>query len=137
MAYSSLSIRQLINDINRNEYYLPAIQRKFVWGEGKICKLFNSIMQDYPIGTFLFWELTAQKARDYTFYEFLKNYHERDSKNQLVNNSFSSDIRGVLDGQQRISSMYIALQGVYCTRKKYAKTTNNSAYPERQMYINL
>ena len=94
-------------------------------------------MQDYPIGTFLFWELTAQKARDYTFYEFLKNYHERDSKNQLVNNSFSSDIRGVLDGQQRISSMYIALQGVYCTRKKYAKTTNNSAYPERQMYINL
>ena len=137
MAYSSLSIRQLIKDINHNEYYLPAIQRKFVWGEGKICKLFNSIMQDYPIGTFLFWELTAQKARDYTFYEFLKNYHERDSKNQLVNNSFSSDIRGVLDGQQRISSMYIALQGVYCTKKKYAKSTNNSAYPERKMYINL
>lgn len=137
MAYSSLSIRQLIKDINHNEYYLPAIQRKFVWGEGKICKLFNSIMQDYPIGTFLFWELTAQKARDYTFYEFLKNYHERDSKNQLVNNSFSSDIRGVLDGQQRISSMYIALQGVYCTKKKYAKTTNNSAYPERRLYINL
>ncbi|MGP9506641.1 DUF262 domain-containing protein [Psychrobacter sp. AOP7-D1-15] len=137
MAYSSLSIRQLIKDINRNEYYLPAIQRKFVWGEGKICKLFNSIMQDYPIGTFLFWELTAQKARNYTFYEFLKNYHERDSKNQLVNNSFSSDIRGVLDGQQRISSMYIALQGVYCTKKKYAKTKNNNAYPERQMYINL
>lgn len=137
MAYSSLSIRQLIKDINHNEYYLPDIQRKFVWGEGKICKLFNSIMQDYPIGTFLFWELTSQKARDYTFYEFLKNYHERDSKNQLVNYNFSSDIRGVLDGQQRISSMYIALQGVYCTKKKYAKTKNNSAYPERRMYINL
>ncbi|WP_350557517.1 DUF262 domain-containing protein [Psychrobacter sp. CAL346-MNA-CIBAN-0220] len=137
MAYSSLSIRQLIKDINHNEYYLPAIQRKFVWGEGKICELFNSIMKDYPIGTFLFWELTAQKARDYTFYEFLKNYHERDSKNELVNYSFSSNIRGVLDGQQRISSMYIALQGVYCTKKKYAKTKNDSAYPERKMYINL
>lgn len=137
MAYSSLSIKQLITDINSNKYYLPAIQRKFVWGEEKICRLFNSIMQDYPIGTFLFWELTAQKANEYTFYEFLKNYHERDSRNQLVNYDFPFEIRGVLDGQQRISSMYIALQGVYCTKKKYAKTTNNSAYPERKMYINL
>ena len=137
MAYSSLSIRQLIIDINSNKYYLPAIQRKFVWREEKICRLFNSIMQDYPIGTFLFWELTAQKANEYTFYEFLKNYHERDSKNQLVNYDFPFEIRGVLDGQQRISSMYIALQGVYCTKKKYAKTTNNNAYPERKMYINL
>lgn len=137
MAYSSLSIRQLITDINSNKYYLPAIQRKFVWDEDKICRLFNSIMQDYPIGTFLFWELTAQKANEYTFYEFLKNYHERDSKNQLVNYDFPFEIRGVLDGQQRISSMYIALQGVYCTKKKYAKSTNNSAYPERKMYINL
>lgn len=137
MAYSSLSIRQLVTDINSNKYYLPAIQRKFVWGEDKICRLFNSIMQDYPIGTFLFWELTAQKANEYTFYEFLKNYHERDSKNQLVNYDFPFEIRGVLDGQQRISSMYIALQGVYCTKKKYAKSTNNSAYPERKMYINL
>lgn len=137
MAYSSLSIRQLIKDINSNKYYLPAIQRKFVWGEEDICRLFNSIMQDYPIGTFLFWELTAKKASEYTFYEFLKNYHERDSKNQLVKYSFPFDIRGVLDGQQRISSMYIALQGVYCTKKKYAQVSNNNAYPERQMYVNL
>lgn len=137
MAYSSLSIKQLITAINSNKYYLPAIQRKFVWGEGKICELFNSIMQDYPIGTFLFWELTAKKAGEYTFYEFLKNYHERDSKNQLVNYDFPFEIRGVLDGQQRISSMYIALQGVFCTKNKYAKTANNNAYPERKMYINL
>lgn len=137
MAYSSLSIRQLIKDISASKYYLPAIQRKFVWDEEKICKLFNSIMQDYPIGTFLFWELTAKKANEYTFYEFLKNYHERDSKNQLVNYDFPFEISGILDGQQRISSIYIALQGVYCTRKKYAKTTNNNAYPERKMHINL
>lgn len=137
MAYSSLSIRQLIKDINSNKYYLPAIQRKFVWGEEDICRLFNSIMRDYPIGTFLFWELTAKKADEYTFYEFLKNYHERDSKNRLVKHNFPSEIRGVLDGQQRISSMYIALQGVYCTKKKYAQIANNDAYPEREMYVNL
>ena len=137
MAYASLSIKQLINDINSNKYYLPAIQRKFVWGEDKICILFNSIMQDYPIGTFLFWDLPAEKANKYTFYEFLKNYHERDSKNELVRHDFPGDIRGVLDGQQRISSMYIALQGVFCTKIKHAKRANNKAYPERRMYINL
>jgi len=137
MAYSSLSIKQLITDINHNKYYLPAIQRKFVWREDKICKLFNSIMQDYPIGTFLFWDLPAEKANDYTYYEFLKNYHERDSRNQLVRYDFSSDVRGVLDGQQRISSMYIALQGIYCSRKKHAKISNDNAYPERKMYMDL
>ena len=93
MAYSSLSIQQLITDITDNKYFLPAIQRKFVWGEEKICKLFNSIMRDYPIGTFLFWELSAEKANEYTFYEFLKNYHERDSKNELVNYDFPREIR--------------------------------------------
>ncbi|MGR5176877.1 DUF262 domain-containing protein [Vibrio mediterranei] len=137
MAYSSLSIKQLITDISDNKYYLPAIQRKFVWGEEKICNLFDSIMRDYPIGTFLFWDLPAQKADQYTFYEFLKNYHQRDSKNELVRRNFTQEVRGVLDGQQRISSLYIALQGVYCSKRKYAKKTTNTAYPERQLYLNL
>lgn len=137
MAYSSLSIKQLITDITDNKYFLPAIQRKFVWREEKICMLFNSIMRDYPIGTFLFWELSAKKANNYTFYEFLKNYHERDSKNKLVRYDFPRDIIGVLDGQQRISSMYIALQGVFCTKRKHAKRSNDRAYPERKFYMNL
>ncbi|MGF1750605.1 DUF262 domain-containing protein [Vibrio cionasavignyae] len=137
MAYSSLSIKQLITDISDNKYYLPAIQRKFVWGEEKICNLFDSIMRDYPIGTFLFWDLSAEKADEYTFYEFLKNYHQRDSKNELVRRNFTQEVRGVLDGQQRISSLYIALQGVYCSKRKYAKKTTNTAYPERQLYLNL
>ncbi|WP_257575415.1 DUF262 domain-containing protein [Vibrio parahaemolyticus] len=67
MAYSSLSIKQLITDISDSKYYLPAIQRKFVWGEEKICNLFDSIMRDYPIGTFLFWDLPAGKSRPIYF----------------------------------------------------------------------
>lgn len=137
MAYSSLSIKQLITDITDNKYFLPAIQRKFVWGEEKICRLFNSIMQDYPIGTFLFWDLPADKANKYTFYEFLKNYHERDSNNSLVRYDFPREVRGVLDGQQRISSMYIALQGIFQTKRKHARKHSDSAYPERKLYLNL
>lgn len=137
MAYSSLSIKQLITDITDNKYFLPAIQRKFVWGEEKICRLFNSIMQDYPIGTFLFWDLPAEKANKYTFYEFLRNYHERDSNNSLVRYDFPREVRGVLDGQQRISSMYIALQGIFQTKRKHARKHSDSAYPERKLYLNL
>jgi uncharacterized protein with ParB-like and HNH nuclease domain len=137
MAYTSISINNLIEDINKRKYFLPAIQRKFVWREDKICDLFNSIMKGYPIGTFLFWELTAEKAKKYTFYEFLKNYHQRDSKNELVRSNFPHDIQGVLDGQQRISSMYIALQGIYQTKRKYARKTTSSAYDERMMYLDL
>jgi uncharacterized protein with ParB-like and HNH nuclease domain len=137
MAYSSLSIKELINDISSKRYFLPAIQRKFVWREEKICDLFNSIMRGYPIGTFLFWELTAKKAKSYTFYEFLTNYHQRDSANELVRYTFPHDIKGVLDGQQRISSMYIALQGIYQTKRKYARKTSDIAYDERLLYLDL
>lgn len=137
MAYSTLSIKMLINGITDNRYFLPAIQRKFVWDEDRICTLFNSIMKDYPIGTFLFWDLPAKQAKNYTFYEFLKNYHERDSKNELVRYDFTNEIRGVLDGQQRLSSMYIALQGVYRTKRKYAWASSDDAYPERKLYMNI
>jgi len=137
MSYSSLSIKQIVLDITDKKYYLPAIQRKFVWGEEKICKLFDSIMRDYPIGTFLFWELKKELASKYTFYEFLTNYDERDSKNKLVRYDLPKDIRGVLDGQQRLSSLYIALQGIYCTKRKYARSDSKGAYPERQFYFDL
>lgn len=137
MSYASLSINELLSDITKNKYFLPAIQRKFVWGEEKICRLFNSIMRDYPIGTFLFWDLSAEKANQYTYYEFLKNYHQRDSKNELVRYKHQGEVRGVLDGQQRISSMYIALQGVYSTKIKHARVKDKNSYPERQLYLNL
>lgn len=137
MAYTSISIQTLVREINKGKYYLPAIQRKFVWKEGKICDLFNSIMRDYPIGTFLFWELSAEQAKSYTFYEFLKNYHQRDSKNSVVIHGFPHDIKGVLDGQQRISSMFIALQGIYQTKKRYARKNNDAAYDERRLYLDL
>ena len=55
MAYESpLTIAEVIQDISVNKYVLPAIQREYVWGTSQIERLFDSIMQDYPIGAFLF-----------------------------------------------------------------------------------
>ena len=77
MSYQNTSIKQIVTDIEHNKAYLPAIQRRFVWPRWKIEKLFDSIMRNYPIGSFLFWTLKKEKANDYVFYEFLKNYDER------------------------------------------------------------
>ncbi|MGE6383765.1 DUF262 domain-containing protein [Shewanella baltica] len=67
MSYSSLSIKKAIDYIDQNKMYLPALQRKFVWDKGQIELLFDSLMRNYPIGTFLFWKLQKSVAKNYVF----------------------------------------------------------------------
>ncbi|MBR7426456.1 DUF262 domain-containing protein, partial [Klebsiella quasipneumoniae] len=64
--------------MNLRHYLLPAIQRKFVWSYRQICLLFDSIMRDYPINSFMMWDIrSASIKNDYKFYEFLKEYCQR------------------------------------------------------------
>ncbi len=138
MSYQNTSIKQIVKDIEHNKAYLPAIQRRFVWPRGKIEKLFDSIIRNYPIGSFLFWTLKKDKANEYVFYEFLKNYDERDPYNKRKTGSFLyEEIIGVLDGQQRLSSIYLGLQGTHATRLKNYKRKSDHAYPETKLYLNL
>ncbi|MGD6809171.1 MAG: DUF262 domain-containing protein [Candidatus Bathyarchaeia archaeon] len=138
MSYESKSIKEIVEMIGSNKLYLPAIQRKFVWEHEKIESLFDSIMRNFPIGTFLFWFLKGDKD-DYTFYKFLDGYHERDKyENQIAPKpELKDEIIGVLDGQQRLSSMYIPLQFSYSYRMPHARKENAESYPERFFYINL
>lgn len=139
MSYEERSIGEIIRMIGRNEIYLPAIQRKFVWKHEQIERLFDSIMRGYPIGTFLFWFINGEKKDDYTFYKFLQNYHERDNYlNEIAPKpELKEEVIGILDGQQRLSSMYIALQGTYAYKKPYARWDNDNAFPKRKLYLNL
>ena len=66
MAYEKKSIRAIIDDVNSRRVYLPAIQRKYVWGDAQITRLMDSIMLGYPIGTFLFWKVKKTIAVSYT-----------------------------------------------------------------------
>jgi len=139
MSYESKSIKEIVEMIGRNEMYLPAIQRKFVWTPAQIENLFDSIMRGYPIGTFLFWFITGERKNDYTFYKFIQDYHERDKcLNDIAPKPELKDkIIGILDGQQRLSSMYLALQGTYAYKKPYARWNNDNAFPKRKFYLNL
>lgn len=138
MEYQHFTIREAVRKIVGHELYLPAIQRKFVWAPDQIERLFDSIMRDYPIGTFLFWKVEKEHRDDYLFYEFIRDYHERDRwKNELASKPHMPDeLIGVLDGQQRLNSMYVALQGSYAYKKPYGRWDNDKAFPQRRFYVN-
>ena len=145
MAYKTKSIKDILNRINSRKVFLPAIQRKYVWDDMQVVKLMDSIMLGYPIGTFLFWKVKKKVVNDnhYSMYEFIKDYHERD----LCNNpnapapfTFESDddsLWAVLDGQQRLTALYIALQGSMSRKLPNKRWKSDDAFPKKQLYFNL
>lgn len=139
MAYETpLTIAEVMQDISNNKYVLPSIQREYVWDTEQIETLFDSLMQDYPIGAFLFWEIEKSRLLDYDFYEFLRNYHEKNNThNKKVDLKGSDGVTAVLDGQQRLTSLYIGLKGSYAYRLKYKQKKSENAYPVRYLYLNL
>lgn len=138
MSYSNLTIKSLISRIQREEYVLPAIQREFVWKQDQIIRLLDSLMRDYPVGAFLFWDVEEDSREKYDFYEVLKDYHERDNRhNKKANIEGKTKLTAILDGQQRITSLYIAFSGSYSEKKKGARVDNPAAYPKKNVYLNL
>ncbi|MFW0714428.1 DUF262 domain-containing protein [Pedobacter sp. N23S346] len=139
MSYqTALTISDVINDIHEKKYLLPAIQREFVWNTYQIERLFDSLMRDYPINSFLFWKVKKEHVKEYEFYEFLRNYHERTKKhNPKANVNGEEEIIAVLDGQQRMTSLYIGLRGSYAYKLPRKRYDNNEAYPNRKLYLNL
>lgn len=138
MYQSGGTIRDALNEIGRKNYVLPAIQREFVWKPQQIEKLFDSLMQGYPIGTFLFWRVEPDSAKQLKFYDFVRAYHEHDAAH-CPNLGPIGDRRviAVLDGQQRLTALNIGLRGSMAWRRKGAWKTNPNAYPVRVLHLNL
>lgn len=111
------SINELLLKVQGDKYILPAIQREFVWKPDQICQLFDSIMQGYPFGTFLFWNIEKQNVNKYKFYKFMLNYDEKNNQYCEYYEDIPQDQHiAVLDGQQRITSLNIGLRGSYTNR---------------------
>jgi len=107
------TIRKIVNFLNNPEngggFWLPNIQRSFVWKENQIERLFDSIMREYPISTLLVWK-TKNKVRRRKFIDNYRRelkltdfYVPEDDKTKIL----------VLDGQQRLQSLFIGLKGTY------------------------
>jgi uncharacterized protein with ParB-like and HNH nuclease domain len=139
MAYEKpITIKEAIAAIEDGEYVLPSIQREFVWDTDQMETLFDSLMRDYPISTFLFWKVKAENVGKFQFYRFLRNYHERDSRhNEKTTLSGNNDVIGILDGQQRLTSLYVSLKGTYASKLSYYRRDSDHAYPIKRMHLNL
>lgn len=132
------TIFALLKGVEEHQYILPAIQREFVWGADQICQLFDSLLQGYPFGTFLFWKIEPEQQSQYQFYDFVQNYHQRDSYHcELIEELPNKALTAVLDGQQRMTALNIGLRGSYAWRISGKWWTNDSAFPERHLYLNL
>ncbi|MBT0566084.1 DUF262 domain-containing protein [Williamsia sp. CHRR-6] len=132
------SIEEMLTAIHRHEYLMPAIQREFVWGADQIIKLVDSLMRGYPVGSFLLWDVKPETAQGYTFYEFLTNYHERDNPYaEKATVPAKNGTTAVLDGQQRLTALNIALYGSFAEKKKYAWWNSADAFPVKRLYLNL
>lgn len=133
-----ITIREAVDSVHKKNYVLPAIQREFVWSTEQIERLFDSLMRDYPISTFLFWEVAKDNITKYQFYEFVRNYHERDNRhNPKADLKGESGITAVLDGQQRLTSLYIGLKGTYSYKLPRKRWDNDAAFPKRRLCLNL
>lgn len=113
MEYIPIRVSDIIRQVNR-DIYLPAIQREFVWGPDRIERLFDSIMADFPIGSFLYWRLEQKNKDEWPVYEFIRDFDGESPHNPPANMAgITKDITLVLDGQQRITSLFIGLRGSY------------------------
>jgi uncharacterized protein with ParB-like and HNH nuclease domain len=110
MKNQTVTIRKITKQLNQEDttdggFWLPNIQRNFVWKEDQIERLFDSLMRDYPIGTLLVWK-TKSKIKHRRFIDNYKTginftdfYVPENNKRKLL----------VLDGQQRLQSLFIGL----------------------------
>lgn len=131
MKNKNASIRRMVSYLNNEEFdgglWLPNIQRPFVWGEEQIERLFDSIMREYPISTLLVWKTKSGIKRR----KFIDNYFDdlklsrfqvpEDHKTKLL----------VLDGQQRLQSLFVGLKGSYNKRELFFDVlSGDQASPE-------
>ncbi|MGL2843233.1 DUF262 domain-containing protein [Helicobacter pylori] len=146
------TIKEVVDKLN-GRYFLPDIQREYVWLQNadkkKIEQLFDSILRGYPIGSFLFWKLPKEDIAksdeqdsdklNFQLYQFITNYDERKPHNEKIRieQIKRDDLYIVLDGQQRLTSLYIGLKGTRTLKKKNARYDNPNAYEEKRLYLNL
>ena len=123
-------IFDVVKDIKEDEYRLPSIQRSFVWEEERICKLMDSLMNDYPIGSMLVWKPTLKmpiRTR-----KFVQDF---ESGQRLISEEEASDSIPflVLDGQQRFQSLFLSFYGKYNGKPLYFKADSDPDQEENDL----
>lgn len=127
MRNEKASIWKVVKTLNDAEYdgglWLPNIQRPFVWAEEQIERMFDSIMREYPISTLLVWR-TKASIKHRRFIDQWR-YNLKVSDAYVMQNEHAKGM--VLDGQQRLQSLFIGLRGSYDGRELHFNILSGEA----------
>lgn len=138
MYQTGHTIEETLEQIHKRDLVLPAIQREFVWRPEQICRLFDSLMQGFPFGTFLYWKVAPENSDRFNFYGFVLDYHQRDNRHcpplpAMPNTALTA----VLDGQQRLTALNVGLRGSMAWKLPRLWWNNPKAFPKRHLYLDL
>ncbi|MFE9101966.1 GmrSD restriction endonuclease domain-containing protein [Actinomadura geliboluensis] len=104
------SVTHLVEAIDRGDVALPDIQRPFVWKATKVRSLFDSMYKGFPVGFLLFWETDAEPGA------------RRIGSGDAVPRNL------IVDGQQRLTSLYAVMKGIEVVRENYDRTRIRIAF---------
>ncbi len=112
-----MKVQQLLDSIAKNDLVLPEFQREYVWTKEKAKQLMISLLKDYPVGSLLLWDTTTPPE--------LKNIKKLPEH--------LGSIHVILDGQQRLTSLYLLLKGEIPPFYKENEIENDP----RDLYYNI
>ena len=100
----------IINNVNKGIYQIPKFQRDFVWSKEQTAKLIDSLLKGFPIGSFILWKTSdrlksLKKIGGVVFNEIKEGEY----------------VYYILDGQQRMTSLYLALEGIKVGNDNYSE----------------
>jgi len=138
MKNGNITIYEALQNIENGKYIMPAFQRQFVWNMEQIEKLWDSILLNYPIATFLFWHIDDSNMTENTYFcNFLTDvmFDSRKAADSVNYDLTNIDIKytdtAVLDGQQRLTSLYLSLFGEAGIRPKSARRREGERIPTK------
>lgn len=108
---NELRLSDIIHDIEHGKLKIPRFQRDFIWERTKVLKLLDSIYHEFPIGSFFFWKA------DRKYVKFFRDIAEL----ELPRPERSESLNFILDGQQRITSLYVTIKGEKIEGADYGK----------------
>jgi hypothetical protein len=114
-------VYDVVQAIHQGRYRIPNIQRGYEWDQARVTKLLDSIMSGYPIGAIMVWLPDEEMQKEIPTRRFVGAFSS--SLDYLTNAPHPADDEAhlVLDGQQRLQSLYLAFQGSYDNERVYLR----------------
>ncbi len=95
-------------------------------------------MQGFPVGSFLFWKIEPATSRNFRFFDFSREYHQRDNPHcPPLGKAPDGPVTAVLDGQQRLTALNVGLRGSLAVKEPNRWWNNPKAFPVKKLHLDL